>query len=742
MLLGVCTAGSVRSLPLLSIPLASFVAGILRAGGPTEAPWVAVACLGLWMASSRRLSARVPLLRAWTVASAFFCAGSWTAGPPIGSARSVASLLPDDGTRIATVCLLAESVDRSRSARAQCLFAEEWISMRIRILSDRPIPAGEGWILGALQRPGGSRNPGEPDRLSLATRSGVGAWLVVTDRDSVSVVEGHGPAAAATVRSRIDALYGKDAAGTLVRAMLTGEREELPESVSDAFRATGIAHVLAVSGLHVSLVLLLVTIPASFAAAVLPIRYRARTVAEALCSVALLWIVVAVTGPRPSVLRAAFLGLTVVASRLSDRSGSGARSALLFSALVQLADDPAVLTDPGFLLSHAAVAGLLSVGREHGWSSGIVASFAATWATAPIVAFYFDRIPLAAIITNVIAIPLTSAVVIAGVLSLLPTPWHGEFAFSATVAADLLIRFAARSSDLLGFLALRADPVVVSLVVAVPACFGLRGRKLFAATLIPSAALLGSAALPLPSPFRYVALDTGQGDAQVLVSTRGTPYVVDTGPPTSLSLERWIDRSGVSAIGAVFLTHLHADHTGRWTQVAAKLRVDSLFLPLGSRFPDSLRFGVGVRFLAAGDVVRLDDGTVVRVLAPERGAVGDDENALSLVLHVRHGDTTLLLTGDAEAPSEASMTSRWDDFLQADVVKVGHHGSRTSSAPWFVSRIGADHAVVSVGRNGYGLPNTEILSRWARSGARVHVTRRDGAFCLSSYGTAYRTGCR
>jgi competence protein ComEC len=131
----------------------------------------------------------------------------------------------------------------------------------------------------------------------------------------------------------------------------------------------------------------------------------------------------------------------------------------------------------------------------------------------------------------------------------------------------------------------------------------------------------------------------------------------------------------------------------------------------------------------------------VRVLAPSGEVIDDDPNASSLVLRIDHGDTSILLTGDAERESEETMVSRWDDWLDVDIVKVAHHGSRTSSTSFFVERTNPEFAIVSAGFNSYGLPSHEVMDRWERRGARVHLTRTLGAFCLSSYGTSFRTGC-
>ena len=202
----------------------------------------------------------------------------------------------------------------------------------------------------------------------------------------------------------------------------------------------------------------------------------------------------------------------------------------------------------------------------------------------------------------------------------------------------------------------------------------------------------------------------------------------------------------------VVATHADADHTGGLATVLASTEVGRLVHAGETRedgpwaealqVADSL--GITQRAVSAGDSLLLDPSVRIRVLAPGSVATATgDSNERSVALLVQFGETEFLLTGDAEAVSEAEMVARYGPLLRADVAKVGHHGSRTSSTPAFVQATSRDGetqwAVVSVARrNRYGLPNEEPLQRWREAGATVASTAEGGAVWLRSDGREVR----
>ena len=194
------------------------------------------------------------------------------------------------------------------------------------------------------------------------------------------------------------------------------------------------------------------------------------------------------------------------------------------------------------------------------------------------------------------------------------------------------------------------------------------------------------------------------------------------------------------------MTHADADHIGGAATVLRAIPVRRLVVN-GARGESNLwaevlavadSLGVPIQTASAGDTLGLDPAVRIRVLGPS-GPMSSPNDA-SIVLGIEHGRTRWLLTGDAEVAGEAALVARYASSLDADVVKVGHHGSRTSSTPELVAAVGRPEiAVVSVARrNRYGLPDEEPLARWTATGAEVLQTSDQGAVWLRSDGETVR----
>jgi competence protein ComEC len=240
-----------------------------------------------------------------------------------------------------------------------------------------------------------------------------------------------------------------------------------------------------------------------------------------------------------------------------------------------------------------------------------------------------------------------------------------------------------------------------------------------------------------------VMIDVGQGDAIALRSPRGRWLLVDTGPaardvdPGAHRVVRALKSRGVGRLEAVVLTHPDLDHIGGAGAILSSFDVGVVYdpgLPAGKQaFVDVLDVAAGRsvpwRSARAGD--RLDlDGLTLRVLyPPEALGPGGDSNASSIVMRASLGDFDVLLTGDAYKDVDRLLASGFTDVVE--VLKVGHHGSDTSTDSLLLAAVRPELALISVGRdNRYGHPATEVLGRLERSGARVHRTDREGTIVV------------
>ena len=201
---------------------------------------------------------------------------------------------------------------------------------------------------------------------------------------------------------------------------------------------------------------------------------------------------------------------------------------------------------------------------------------------------------------------------------------------------------------------------------------------------------------------------------------------------------------GISEVDAIVLSHPHADHIGGAVSLIRRFRVGEVMddgeaygSPLVPQYLGLAQTdGAHIETARRGRTLDLGDDVQADILGPSDTLAGQGANNASVVLRVRYGRTSFLLTGDAEAPEEAEILSAQQD-LACDVLKVGHHGSHTSSTPDLVAAAHPKFAVISVGkRNLYNHPSAEVIDRLSSAGARVYRTDRDGAVICHADGVS------
>jgi competence protein ComEC len=538
----------------------------------------------------------------------------------------------------------------------------------------------------------------------------------------------------------------------LVRAMVLGDRSEIDDATAEAFKASGTYHVLALSGAQVALVAALIASGLR--------RQRVSPWVEAGVTTLAVFGYAGFVGGDVPIARAALMAAAVLLGRALEVDADPA-NLLGLAAVVLLADRPSAASDVGFQLSFGATLGILALvapltrGVPHlplRLDLALAASLAAQCALAPLLAGHFHRLAPAALVLNVVAVPLSAAVLLAGFAVLAVAPIGGEGALGglAWVAARAL-----RLSGDLGPAAAWLDvrvPAPSLLVLALQvAGLGLllRGRRLrgLVALVAAQVALAGAPLAPAADGrLHLTVIDVGQGDSLLLRSPSGRAIVVDAGGSRDLRFdpgERRVGpalwRQGVRRLDALVVSHAHPDHAGGVPFLLRAFRVESSWEgpapmrdPAWQRLDAALR-AAGIRRLAVARGARLDwDGASVAVLgpAPPPAAPLRVRNEDSLVLDVRFGEVHLLLTGDVAGDAERALRPG-----PALVLKVPHHGSRTSSSPFLIGAARPQLAVVSSGaRNPFGHPHPEVLDRYRAAGALLLRTDRDGSVHIATDG--------
>lgn len=562
-----------------------------------------------------------------------------------------------------------------------------------------------------------------------------------------------------SVGAHLDRFYEQD--GPMARALVIADQHDIARDLRDRFADAGIIHMVSVSGLHVSIIAgALVAMLSAVGAS----RRRADVTALAL----LAGYIVFIGAPPPAVRSAAMLGLTVLA-RVVQRPTSPWAIWAVGSGLSLV--EPRVALDLGWQLSAAGMAGLLASGAlmaRHpielsGWRravlDNVVATGVASLVTGPISAWFFGRISVAALVTNVAAAPLFNIAqpMLFASVALAPIPILGGFVADAARAALFLIDLVARVGAAIPYGVLMVEPTAVTAVLMAAAATGVvvacgsRAPRRSATVALGAVAVAAWWPMVAPGPGRLELhmIDVGQGDALALRTPRGQWLVVDaggawqSGDAGATTVWPHLRRRG-GRVRYLAMSHPHADHIGGVRTLLQRAAVDTLwdtgFLGTSSLYHDALLAAqdraIGWKQGRAGDTLQLD-GVHITVLAPDAAWLErqDNPNEASLVLLVRYGAVRILLTGDAEAGEEEWLVQRYGDGLRADVLKVGHHGSATSTTPGFLAAVSPRVALVSVGvANDYGHPSPEVMQLLEERGAQVLRTDHEGTIMLATDG--------
>ena len=559
----------------------------------------------------------------------------------------------------------------------------------------------------------------------------------------------------------IDRTFGDDA--PIARALLIADQRQIPTEMRDRYAAAGLIHMLSISGLHVAVIAAAMEL--LFQVARMP--RRAALLAAFVATGAYVAIIGA---PAPALRSAAMLGVVMV-SRLAQRPTSP-WAAWAIGAFIPLIA-PRTALDVGYQLSVLGMCALVAAGslwrrrlasRVDGWranvSQELVTSLVACAVTAPLVAWVFGRISLIAPLSNLIAAPIITLAQPVLFLALLLAPFEAVARFFAQAVHPLLFAFdwiawsaasipgGAITVTTTSFTALPAAVAAVSLVIACvsrfpsrPAITGIGALALM--VVVPAGPLSRSGDVELH------VLDVGQGDAILLRTDAGRWVLFDAGPAwngsdagRSLVLPYILRRGG--ALEAFVLSHPHNDHVGGAASVITAMHPhiywDAAFAGGSEAYSASLgaakKEGIEWHRVHPDDSVRID-GVTLSFLAPDSAwTVGlKDPNLASTIALVRYGLVRFLLVGDAERAEEDWLLERYRNELHADILKVGHHGSSTSSSDAFLAAVHPGLAVISVGAgNKYGHPSNDVLYALSRIGAEVLRTDEVGTVVVRTDG--------
>lgn len=634
------------------------------------------------------------------------------------------------------------------------------------------------------------RNPGGPSPRRQSLARGITLAGTIKSAALVDIAPGAWwDEAAAGARAYVRRQTGRWIApidplsAAVVTAILIGDRAGLPVAITERLQAAGTYHVIAISGGNVALVVLI-----GLGLVRLTVRtHRVRMAAAVGLVAAYGWVV----GGDPSVSRAVVAACLYLACRGAGLSASPI-DVLGLVVLIVLAADPLLALDVGAWLSFGAALGiLLGASRIQSclggagavpWMTGskawpaIVALFSATVAVElmllPVNASIFSRLGIAGLLLNFVAIPSMAVVQVAGILLVLVAPWWAAAAEFAAWLAHLAVTALVGSAGLVEvvpWLSWRVPPPPAPWVVVYYTAGGLliaglvrpgRGRiAIVGAAAVSALVIVTAPAVEQSAPsrgwLRATMLDVGQGDAILVQFPTGQSLLVDTGGvPSGFDLGGRVVVPALWALGVrrldwLAFTHADLDHVDGARAVAAIMRPREMWE--GTPVPpdprrEALRVfaasrGIAWRRLQRGDTLEIG-GVALSILHPplpdwERQRVRNDD---SLVIRLRHGEIELMLTGDIGRATEVQLdTGDESSGVRLRVLKVAHHGSRTSTSAEFLNRAPPQIALISAGRgNLFGHPAPDVTARLKAAGAELFRTDQEGAIRLDSDGREVR----
>ena len=644
-------------------------------------------------------------------------------------------------------------------------------------VKDAYLPADYGdrvSLRGRLQRPRPVRNPGGFDYQAFLAQQDIYGTLFVGKPEQVVSVErlpGHWlyEGVVLPLRRAVRQSIERNLAGAparLLLGVLLGEKRRIPEEVRAAFRSTGLAHALVVSGLHVGMV------GGFFFFGFRLLRLADRPSSAA--TIAALALYALATGAQVPVVRAVLMGTVVLLGRMLRRQGD-IYNTLGLAALAILVIWPESPWSMSFQLSFGATWAIVALhgplaslfpatyqradSRVGRWVvSPLCASLAAQLGTGPLIAYSFQQLALGAVVANLVVVPLLALAVGLGLLAAL-TGWILPWVATLFNAANYLV--------LVGLIELVSwwaslpfasvavpQPGVLFVAVAATLCL--------LVPLLPHRAWAGKVAIFTALVWLNVAvwtyalrsrdleivfLDVGQGDAALVRFPNGKTMVVDGGERSEYFdygeqvLLPFLRYMGIRRVDVVVASHSHNDHIGGLVALLEQMEVGH-FLDSGQIYDSwtarrlrELIAERGVRYhrVAAGDSLAGLGGVAGLVLHPTADFIDADGNSPlglnngSVVFSLQHGTVRVLFTGDIEQETDLAILA-WGPRLQAQLLKVAHHGSRTSSQPLFVAAVAPAVAVMSLGEgNKFKHPAPEVVARYTAHGARVLRTDHTGA---------------
>jgi len=549
--------------------------------------------------------------------------------------------------------------------------------------------------------------------------------------------------------------------GAVLKAFVTGDSSDVSKNIEESFSNSGLSHILAVSGLHVSVFISLVVS--------LLRLFNISKRKEMIFSVIAAFFFVFFTGASVSALRAGILAVIALVAKLIYRKSDSLTTLSLAAAMLS-AFDPLVVYSASFMLSFSATAGILLFyntisdffsklykrldGKSFIFkvSRNVCDSFAvglsAQIFTTPLLVYLFSGFSAMSIISTMFVTPFLPFLLAGGILFIATSFINGTVSMLFGGFAYMLAKLLLWISDYFGgfsFSKVLFGEITPFLLLM----YGLfillamsifKKHKAFYITAIISLSALSCIGV-INKAVNYETaqvsfINVGQGDCALFKAPGGCDVWIDAGGYYQSNgtgeyiIAPYLLKHGVTDVEYVILSHTHSDHIVGLYGLLDKLKIDNLIIPYGQLDTEdgkeiikkAKEKGVNVINFTAGDKIIISDKIQFLALSPDenQGKFAESIDDLGIVIRLDYGKSSFLFTGDITSDIEKHLIKRYPDKLKADVLKVAHHGSKHSTSQEFIDVVMPKYSYIPVGNNTYGHPTPEVIKTLKNSGSEVY----------------------
>ena len=549
----------------------------------------------------------------------------------------------------------------------------------------------------------------------------------------------------------------------ILKAMILGEKQFLDNETIDLYRTSGIYHILAISGLHIGILSLFLT---------KIFKFVNKRFGYIFVIIILIFYCI-FTGASLSTIRATIMCITVLIANILFRNPDFI-SSISLSAIILLIKNPYYLFDIGFLYSYTSVFSIAFLGSRicniyniKGIYKAFIISFFVCLSIKPITAYYFYNFTILDTLLNIIIIPFMSIVVIIGFISSIVGMFSipiAKFLIGSVYYILRLFTYICKVVENMNFnniiIGRPSIFVIISLYImlffigyAFYDKYLLKKRKKFINIGMGIFIIFVSISILTPKPFTITMLDVGQGDSIVGINNDGV-FLIDGGGNNNFSTGEniilpYLKSKGIQTIDFVFVSHNDSDHIKGIIEILDKIKIKNLFLPINNTLDENYETllniakdkNIPIYFLQNGDSLTLGKNLNFDVLHPNKEFLDKDDNNNSLVLKLNYNNNSILFTGDIEKRAEEFLLNN-NKNLKSDILKVAHHGSKTSTTTDFIKNVTPKDALISCKENNiYKHPSEETLKTLKYANINIYRTDKNKSITIKFYKNNYKILC-